>query len=196
VLRTPLELALDRIEGQVPDLVQLLEYRLLIEPRAAELAAGRINARQLERLRGLHQRHLKDPGLNRAEARALDVQIHELVADASGNEYVAQAVRDIRARLALGLDLTEHTLTRARKSRTGHAQVLDALSRRDAVAARGAMERHVADTAESILAALAKHGIRADAAFSTRTPEGSTPASDVREASDEAARIKAINGRD
>jgi GntR family transcriptional regulator, transcriptional repressor for pyruvate dehydrogenase complex len=175
VLRTPLELALQRIEGQVADLVQLLEYRLLIEPWAAELAASRINARELVRLRSLHERHLKDPGLNRAEARALDVQIHELVAHASRNEYVAHAVRDVRARLALGLDLTEHTLTRARESRTGHAQVVDALSRHDAVAARTAMERHVAATGESILASLAEHGLDADAAARSRPAEGSIP---------------------
>lgn len=195
VLRTPLELALERIEGHVADLVQLLEYRLLIEPMAAELAAGRIAAHELERLNALHQRHLKDPGLNRAEARALDVQIHELIADASGNEYVAGAVRDVRTRLALGLDLTEHTLTRARKSRTGHAQVVDALSRHDAAAARTAMEQHVAATGEAILAALGKNRLDVDA-VGERTTKGQGPDSYEREAIDEAARIKAINGRD
>jgi len=196
VLRTPLELALERIDGHVADLVQLLEYRLLVEPWAAELAAGRIKAGELDHLRALHQRHLKDPGLNRAEARALDVQIHELVADASGNDYVARAVRDIRTRLAPGLDLTEHTLTRARKSRTGHAQVVDALSLHDAAAARAAMEQHVAATGDAILAALAKHGFAVEASASNLTTEGGSPDSYQREASDEASRIKAINGRD
>jgi GntR family transcriptional repressor for pyruvate dehydrogenase complex len=196
VLSTPLELALERMAGQAADLVQLLEYRLLIEPRAAELAADRISGRELEHLRALHQRHLKDPGLNRAEARALDVQIHELVADASGNEYVASAVRDIRTRLAPGLDLTEHTLTRARKSRTGHAQVVDALSRHDAVAARTAMELHIAATGEAILAALATQRLDADTAASNRTAAGTSAESHEQEASDEAAPIKAVNGRE
>lgn len=195
VLRTPLELALERVGGQVADLVQLLEFRILIEPRAAELAASHINASELERLRSLHERHLRDPGLNRAEARALDVQIHELVADASRNDYVAHAVRDIRTRLALGLDLTEHTLTRSRKSRTGHAQVVDALSRHDGTAARTAMEQHVAATGETILAALAKHGLDVDAA-SNRTTERKSSRSYERDGRDEAAQIKAINGRD
>jgi GntR family transcriptional regulator, transcriptional repressor for pyruvate dehydrogenase complex len=195
VLRTPLDLALERIGGHVADLVQLLEYRLLIEPLAAELAAARMAPHELERLRALHQRHLKDPGLSRAEARALDFQIHQLIADASGNDYVAAAVRDVRTRLALGLDLTEQTLTRSRKSRTGHAQVVDALSRRDAAAARAAMEQHVAATGDAILAALAEHGLDADAA-AERAVERQGPDSSEREAIDEAARIKAINGRD
>jgi GntR family transcriptional regulator, transcriptional repressor for pyruvate dehydrogenase complex len=196
VLSTPFELALERIEGQAADLVQLLEYRLLIEPFAAELAAERIKPIELERLRALHQRHLKDPGLNRAEARALDVQIHQLVADASRNEYLARAVRDVRVRLALGLDLTEHTLTRARKSRTGHAQLVDALSRRDPVAARTAMERHVAATGEAILAALTKNGLDVDAARRSTTAVGKSPDAHEREAGDEAGRIKAVNGND
>jgi DNA-binding FadR family transcriptional regulator len=195
VLRTPLELALERIEGHVADLVQLLEYRLLIEPAAAELAAARISASELERLQALHQRHLKDPALSRAEARALDVQIHELIADASGNDYVAGTVREVRTRLALGLDLTEHTLTRARKSRTGHAQVVDALSRHDAAAARTAMALHVAATGDAILTALVKHGLDIGAR-SERSTEGLSPESYEQEAIDEAARIKAINGRD
>jgi GntR family transcriptional repressor for pyruvate dehydrogenase complex len=192
VLRTPLELAIERIEGQVADLVQLLEYRLLIEPMAAELAADRITVHELERLRALHQRHLTDPGLSRAEARALDFQIHDLIAAASGNDYVASAVRDVRTRLALGLDLTEHTLTRSRKSRTGHAQVVDALSRRDAAAARTAMKRHVAATGEAILAAIAKHGIDGY----TIGERAAGPENHEREAIEEAARIRAINGTD
>jgi GntR family transcriptional regulator, transcriptional repressor for pyruvate dehydrogenase complex len=194
VLRTPLELAVERIKGHVADLVQLLEFRLLIEPMAAELAASRISADELERLRMLHQRHLKDPALTRAEARALDFQIHQLIADASGNEYVAGAVRDVRTRLALGLDLTEQTLTRSRKSRTGHAQVVDALARRDAAAARTAMEEHVAATGEAILTALAKHGLVVDAVGEAAEDQG--PDTYERETADEAAQIKAINGRD
>ena len=195
VLRTPLELALERIGGHVADFVQLLEYRLLIEPMAAELAAAQITASELERLRALHQRHLKDPGLSRAEARALDFQIHQLIADASGNDYVAAAVRDVRTRLALGLDLTEQTLTRSRKSRTGHAQVVDALSRRDGAGARAAMELHVAATGDAILAALVKHGLDVGAPSEPSTA-GQGPESYEQEAIDEAARIKAINGRD
>lgn len=159
VLPAQRELALERVRGQVADLVQLLEYRLLVEPWAAELAAGRIKDDELERLRALHHRQLKDPGLSRAQARAIDVQIHELIARAAGNHHVTQAVQVIRARLVPGLDLTEHTLTRARKSRTGHAQILDALAHHDGAEARTAMERHVAATAEAVLAALASNGL-------------------------------------
>lgn len=159
ILPTSPEVALERIDGQVTELVELLEYRLLIEPRAAELAALRIRDHQLDRIRTLHRRHMTDPGLSRAEARAIDVEMHDVIANASGNRYLAQAIRDVRARLNVGLDLTGHTLTRARKSRTGHAQIIDALEHGDAAAARTFMKRHVAATNESILLALGEHGI-------------------------------------
>ena len=165
------ELALERVQGQVTDLVELLEYRLLVEPRAAELAATRISDQELDRLRALHHRQMTDPGLSRPEARAIDAEIHDIIAHASGNRHLARAVRDARAQLTLGLDLTEHTLTRARKSRTGHAQVLDALERHDPSTARSFMKRHIAATGETILAALRDLGLDADTAVPEHTVE-------------------------
>jgi GntR family transcriptional repressor for pyruvate dehydrogenase complex len=196
VLPTPLELALERVQGHAADLVQLLEYRLLIEPQATELAAARIEDYELERLRALHHRHLNDPGLSRAEARALDIEIHQQIANACGNRYLAQAVRDIRTRLVPGLDVTEHTLTRARKSRTGHAQILDALARHDAAAARTAMKRHIAATGETIIAALASHGIELDTVARDQSVKDQNRESYSSEMNDKAVRMTAINRGD
>jgi GntR family transcriptional regulator, transcriptional repressor for pyruvate dehydrogenase complex len=159
VLPTTFEVALERIQGQVTDLVDLLEYRLLVEPRAAELAAARIRDHELDHVRALHHRQMTDPGLSRPEARAIDAEMHEVIASASGNRHLAHAVRSIRARLTVGLDLTGHTLTRARKSRTEHARIIEALEQHDAPAARTFMKRHLAATSESILVVLREHGI-------------------------------------
>ena len=188
------ELALERIQGQVTDLVELLEYRLLVEPRAAELAATRISGHELDRLRALHHRQMTDPGLSRPEARAIDSEIHDIIANASGNRHLTRAVRDIRAQLTIGLDLTEHTLTRARKSRTGHTQIIAALERQDSSTARSSMKRHIAATGESILVALRDCGLGVDTTFPEQAADNRTR--DTWQKTDKPARLQAINGTD
>lgn len=195
VLPTTPEVAWERVQGQVTELVELLEYRMLVEPHAAELAAGRIRSSELDQLKALHVRQLKDTGLTRPEARAIDVQMHALIADASGNRHLAQAVRDIRSHLTLGIELQSHTLTRARRSRTGHAQVIDALERHDAPAAREFMKQHIALTGESILLALREHG-SVGALAGEDSAEQQAGTAGMLGTADEPVRIQAINVTD
>jgi len=159
VLHAPVELALERLQGKIPDLRQLFEFRGVIEPMAAAMAAERIDDAELGRLRGLREREQGELGLTRAQFRAIDVEIHEIIAAASRNEYIFQAVREIRLRLAPGLDVIGRTLTRRRESQAGHAELLDALERHDAQAAAAVMERHIAATRRAIAASLRDNGI-------------------------------------
>lgn len=188
------ELALERIQGQVTDLVELLEYRLLVEPQAAELAATRISDHELDRLKALHHRQMTDPGLSRPEARAIDVEMHDIIANASGNRHLARAVRDIRVQLTVGLDLIEHTLTRARKSRTGHAQIIAALMRQDPSTARSSMKRHIAATGESVLVALRDCGLGADTRFAEQAVDNR--ARETWQKTDQLARLQAMKATD
>ncbi|HZV50567.1 MAG TPA: FCD domain-containing protein [Candidatus Dormibacteraeota bacterium] len=172
VLHAPVDLAVERLRGKISDLRQLFEYREVIEPVAAALAAERIEAPELDRLQALHQRERGELGLTRAQMRAIDVEIHEIIAAASRNQYIFQAVHDIRLRLAPGLDVIGRSLTRRRESQVGHAELLAALERHDGKAAAVAMERHVAATRRAITAALAERGIDLDAGDG---PPGATP---------------------
>lgn len=188
------DLALERIQGQVKDLVELLEYRLLVEPRAAQLAATRISENELGRLKALHHRQMTDPGLSRPVARAIDAEMHDIIANASGNRHLARAVRDIRRQLTIGLDLVEHTLTRARESRTGHAQIIAALERQDSSTAQSFMKRHIAATGESILVALSDCGLGADITFPEQAVDHR--ARDTWQKTEKPARLQAINETD
>ena len=163
VLHTPAEIALERIRGSIPELRQLLEFRALLEPMTAAIAAERIEPQELARLEDLHRREEQELGLTRAQVRAIDVEIHEIIAAASRNRYLFQAVWEIRLRLAPGLDLIGRTLTRRRESHSGHAQLLAALERHDATAAAAAMKSHLAATRSAIAAALAEKGIDMEA---------------------------------
>jgi len=168
VLHTPAEIAFERIRGRVPELRELLEYRGLLEPMTAALGAELIEADELARLGELHRREEEELGLTRAQVRAIDVEIHEVIAAASRNRYLFQAIRDIRLRLAPGLDLMSRTLTRRRESHSGHAQLLAALERHDAAAAGSAMESHLEATRRAIAAALSDKGIDLEAGAAPR----------------------------
>ncbi len=163
VLHAPADLAMDRVRDSIPELRQLCEYREVIEPMGAAMAAERITPGELEQLRELHVRETTDVALTRAQLRAIDVEIHEAIATASRNEHVFKAVRDIRLRLAPGLDLLGRSLSRRRESLAGHTELLDALERHDGPAAARAMEQHVAATRQSIAGALTERGYDLDA---------------------------------
>src|SRR5262249_27757456 len=74
-------------------------------------------------LRELHV--AETPDIARDQRRALDVAFHEVIAVASRNDLLFDAVRDIRVRLAPGLDLIQGPWPERRaESRGGHERLL------------------------------------------------------------------------
>jgi GntR family transcriptional repressor for pyruvate dehydrogenase complex len=158
VLQPGIDVALERLRGSANELRQLFEYRLAVEPVAAALAAQRAGEAELAQLRELHA--AETPEVPRDERRALDVAFHEVIAVASRNDLLVAAVRDIRVRLAPGLDLVQGPWpARRAESRTGHERLIAALTAGDASAARDAMHEHVAATELAIRGILARHGV-------------------------------------
>ncbi len=152
-VRPPLrEVEAERLRGSAEQLRQLFEYRSAIEPFGAALAAEHIGDTEVARLRGLIAAEKVEP--DRFKRRAIDVEFHQVVADASRNEFVAAAVREIRIRLAAGLDLQPPSRRRLDESLRGHTRIVNALSRSSASAARRAMHEHVVTTERAIRSAL------------------------------------------
>jgi DNA-binding FadR family transcriptional regulator len=129
------------LRGKAEHLRQLFEYRAAVEPLAAALAAERIADPDIARLRQLLQDERHEE--SRPRRRALDVEFHEVIAAASRNEFVFNAVREIRIGLATGLDIIQGSPSRRRESHGEHASILKALETRSASSAREAMQRHV-----------------------------------------------------
>jgi GntR family transcriptional repressor for pyruvate dehydrogenase complex len=158
VLQPGIDVALERLRGSASELRQLFEYRRAVEPVAAALAARRIGPDELARLRQLHA--AETPEAPRDERRALDVAFHEVIAGASRNDLMVAAVREIRVRLAPGLDLIQGpSPARRAESRSGHALLIASLEAGDATAARDAMHDHVVATERAIEGILARHGV-------------------------------------
>jgi GntR family transcriptional regulator, transcriptional repressor for pyruvate dehydrogenase complex len=154
------ELALERLRGQVEQLRQLFEYRAAIEPCAAALAADRITVGEIDRLRGLLTAEAKEP--LRFPRRALDVEFHQAIADASRNDLISRAVREIRVQLALGLDLIPWSPPRRDESHAEHVAIVKALAAANGSAARRSMQQHVVATEKVIRASLVELGVRAE----------------------------------
>jgi DNA-binding FadR family transcriptional regulator len=146
------ELTLERLRGTAEQLRQLFEYRAAVEPLAAALAAERITAADLARLDQLRQAEELEE--SRARRRALDVEFHEVIAAASRNEFVFNAVREIRIGLATGLDLIQGSPPRRRESLGEHVAIVRALEARSASSAREAMQGHVLATERMIRRAM------------------------------------------
>lgn len=126
---------------------ELYEMRLLVEPRAAGLAAKRCSDGELAAIADAFERMRRSSAGSRyREYRQLldsDAAFHERIALASGNRYLLQTIDRLRthqlaARLYSGEGVPDrqHTLDE-------HAAILEAIQRRDGRGAETAMRSHL-----------------------------------------------------
>ena len=124
---------------------ELTEARLLFESEAAALAAKHISDETLERLSELVETMSKDdPQLKEASAEA-DQEFHLTIAAASGNsavQYIIDTLWKIRNQVPAIRDVHESICARDDQLTIEHADVVEALRRRDPAAAREAMRAH------------------------------------------------------
>lgn len=163
VSQTPIREALSRLEAQglvvkthligysAADqlsnsrLDQLYELRLLLEPHVAGKAAQQMSD---EALAALEQTAKQMEALDALDARIaygkfaqLDSEFHDQIAAGSGNELAREALANLHTHVHL-FRLFHHAQA-TREANEEHAQILDALRRRDPIAAQEAMRSHV-----------------------------------------------------
>lgn len=144
-----------RRSGAAPGdfLRKLTEVRLVVEPAAAELAAERASAAQLETLvaafAGMEAALSQDPEDYDAFNRA-DIDLHHGIVRACGNELLEQMAQVVFSGLLVSFDATSRLPGRARESIPLHGAVLEAIRRRHPRRAGRAMRRLVETTGRSI----------------------------------------------
>jgi GntR family transcriptional regulator, transcriptional repressor for pyruvate dehydrogenase complex len=114
---------------------ELLELRLLLEPKAAELAAERATEEDLATLRE-RMVEMSAPDLDLRQRVAVDLAFHNTITRASGNRFfqaildaLSEALADERQR---GGELTESAgLTSHAETNAHHQALLSALEQRD-----------------------------------------------------------------
>ena len=156
--RTPVREALGRLEVEglvvshhgrgaqvsdvsIRDLLEAFEVRELLEPRAARLAAANINEQQAKRMRMMLDAIQQDPsnGENLAERIQFDLEMHNLILDATGNYTLRSVVRDMHMRT----QRTYPLLQRYEETANEHFLILEAILAGDQDAAEERMAEHI-----------------------------------------------------
>lgn len=131
----------------------VVDFRLIVEPASARLAAERRTPRHLARLRALVASMdglVTDPDGASTPSRffALDSEYHHCIAEASCNPMLVAAVDDVRARLFApigGIFLTLHP-----SANELHRELFQAIDANDAAAAESTMRQHIALTRDAM----------------------------------------------
>ena len=153
-----MDAVIERLMGRRAELEQLLDYRSLLEPAVARLAATtRRKAdlaaieRTLERMSG---------GLSEAEYMRFDTEFHTAVAAATRNRYLTHATEELRMELNDALGLLPDSETWHRRLSAEHEDIFSAIRSRDPDAAQAAAELHVRASETGVRAALAAIRLR------------------------------------
>ena len=150
----------EAMRARLREVRDIIDYRVAVDSRAAELAAVRRTTEHVERMRRVLARtaaiapsHDEDPVSRElaGELRALDSEFHAVILEAADSPRVAEAVLAARAELfALETRITyEHI---AAGLPHDHRRILEAIERRDPAAARTVMEEHIQHGADVWLA--------------------------------------------
>ncbi len=128
----------------------LVDLRAAVEPKAAELAAERATADDLEGIRWLQERGESVPI---SELRQADSMLHIVIAHAARSDLLLDSVLEVQIRLHdLLAHLQQTPELNPRRPSAQHHDVVDAITSRDPVAARDAMRDHIRHTHELLLA--------------------------------------------
>ena len=139
VLIDSLALAIQK-QGEL--LGDILEFRLLMEPQIAFLAARNITPEELDRLKVIvcDQQRRALAGMEDSE---LDAAFHIGLAEASQNKVVRQVMHTVNGILNESRAEVLQSEARRKASVIGHLRVIDALEKRDPDMAFQAMKNHL-----------------------------------------------------
>jgi DNA-binding GntR family transcriptional regulator len=126
------------------DLHTLMDFRLLLEPHAAGLAAGRVDDAQAQELLDHAQSGGSgaddDPAASRLDM-LYDAQFHDMIAALSGNTWLRESLSRLRSHLHMYR--LYHHAGQAAATKPEHISIAEAIVARDADAAREAMTQHL-----------------------------------------------------
>jgi len=146
------EIAL-HLSQRLAELEVVVDFRLIVEPASARLAAETRTRRDLARLRALVTSMddlVTEPDGASTPSRffAADSEFHHGIAEATRNPMLVAAVDDVRARLFApigGIFLALHP-----SANELHHELFEAIEAKDAAAAESTMRQHIALTRDAL----------------------------------------------
>ena len=166
ISRTPMRDALGRLEGEgllvrltdrllavrvitLQDYLHTLDVRAMVEPQAAALAARHFQPEDAARLRA--QLAALEASAEPADTLhwAFDADLHETIAELSGNPFLAKAVREMRRYTTI---FERQTVPpRSKPGFTDHQRIVDALASGKLERASDAMADHISNVRKRTL---------------------------------------------
>jgi GntR family transcriptional repressor for pyruvate dehydrogenase complex len=121
---------------------ELFEARRLLEPAIAALAARRATREELGEMERILEDQAKEVSLGRTGV-AQDAALHAAIANSAHNRAITRIVSALVDLLSQSREESLHTPGRPTRSHEDHRRVLEAITRRDEVAAHRAMLDHL-----------------------------------------------------
>jgi len=140
-------LLLSEMRAHAYDIVELIEFRTVVEAAAAELAAVRRTPEQLDELEAACRE--LDAAELLTDFRHADTRFHLAVASAAGNTQLEIAIEDARVAMFQPVDVLDFDLVKEAIV-DGHATVLDAIRAGDPQRAADAMREHIGVTRDHL----------------------------------------------
>ncbi len=125
------------------EIIQLVEFRAIVETAAAQLAAVRRTDAELREMEEA-QRELSAATLL-PDLRAADTRFHLAIGQAAGNPRLTSAIEDARVAMFQPVDALDFRFVKD-ASLDGHDALLDAIRAQDPDAAARAMQTHLGVT--------------------------------------------------
>jgi DNA-binding GntR family transcriptional regulator len=144
----------------IRDIEELYEIRMMLEPQAAEVAAGRAGPDDIARVQTLAERLESGPadGVSLADDLdaylqeiAIDAELHAAIVRAAHNRRLSAMYEQLRTHVLIARAVFPH-LYRGQPHRRGeHRRIVEAIAARDGAAARDAMTAHLRQSLADIL---------------------------------------------
>lgn len=132
---------------------QSMRLRELLEGEAIAAAIGRIDAEALADVERDMLALDADPSAPAEVHWAADEKLHDMIAEAAGNDVMAQMIRDLRVTTRL-FELSGLP-SRFRPDTLEHLHIIARLKEGDAEAARGSMKAHIRSLTDHVLSVMA-----------------------------------------
>jgi len=137
------------VQGQRKRIEEIFEFRRLLEPQIALLAARNISRKEMDRLKILvvdQERRI----MAGKDDTDLDAAFHLLLAGATGNRVIHEVVKALSHILGETRSEGLQSEERRQASVRTHILLIDALERGDGEGAREAMHRHLAEIERTV----------------------------------------------
>lgn len=134
------------------DIEEIYGLRTALEMYAIGLAATKAQEKDIDALQSIVDEMRKQASQDaRSDQNHLDLKFHETICELSGNRKLVEAWQRMSAQVRMVLALKNLVYNDAQTIPQGHQRVVDAIRRRDAVAAQQILADHIAASAKRVL---------------------------------------------